>query len=118
MKCSNCGSDALERRGNAYVCEYCRSVYQEKELFPETGSEPRVVVREVRYVHDTDRLGGLVGCFCWIAYPLAWIIWAVSRRTHPGRARTALVIALIQTALLLTFILAGISDQASTTSPY
>jgi hypothetical protein len=118
MKCSNCGSDSLEKRGSAYVCEYCRSVYQEKELFPETGSGERVVVREVRYVHDTDRLGALVGCFCWLVFPLAWIIWAVSRRSHPGRARTALVIALIQTAFLIVFILAGLADSGSTVSTY
>ncbi len=110
MKCRSCGADSLERSGETYVCAYCRSIYQKREV-EQAASVPESVivreVREIRHVRDPDRLGLLLGCACWLVFPLAWIIWAVSLRTHPRRARGALVVALVQTALIGTSMLAS-----------
>ncbi|NLP06295.1 hypothetical protein GX411_10150 [Candidatus Fermentibacteria bacterium] len=111
MKCRSCGADALERNGETYVCAYCRSIYQRGEVEQTPPAPERVVVREIReirHVRDSDRLGILAGFACWLLFPLAWIIWAVSLRTHPRRSKTALVIALVQTALLVTAMLSSL----------
>lgn len=114
MRCRNCGADDFTSSGDRLVCSYCRSSFREEEI---TGlQKPRtetVVVRQVTYVHeDRDRLGVGLGCLCFLLYPLAWIIWALSLRSSPQRARAALVIALIQTAFLVAGVLAGIIEDA------
>lgn len=112
MKCPSCGADSLERNGETYVCAYCGSVYQRGEVEPAPPIPERVVVheiREIRHVRDSDRLGILAGLACWLVFPLAWIIWVVSARTHPRRSRTALIIALVQTALIGMAILSSLT---------
>jgi hypothetical protein len=114
VRCRNCGADDFTSSAGRLICSYCRSVFSETEV---TGRrEPRaetVVVRQVTYVHeDRDRLGVGLGCLCFLLYPLAWIIWALSLRSSPHRARVALVIALLQTAFLVAGVLAGIIEDA------
>ena len=112
MRCPNCGADSLERNGETCACAYCGSVYQRGEVEPAPPVPERVVVREIReirHVHDSDRLGILAGCACWLVFPLAWIVWAVSARTHPRRSRAALIIALVQTALIGTAMLSSLT---------
>lgn len=111
MKCGSCGADSLERNGETYVCAYCRSVYQRGEVEQTPPVSERVIVREIReirHLSDSDRLGILLGCACWLVFPLAWIVWAVSLRTHPRRSRIALAIALVQTALVGTAMLSSL----------
>ncbi len=107
-KCVNCGADDLRREGEAWRCAYCRSLFHDP-IPPANTAPQQVVIREVRYVHRTeDKLGVGLGCLCLFFFPLAWVIWALSLKSSPKRARTAFVIAVIQTGLFLLGILSDL----------
>lgn len=115
MKCPNCGADSVERSTAGYSCSYCRSRFSPSEVGEPLPVQPQqtTVIREIRYVHDSDRLGFGLGCLCWFVFPLAWVVWAVSRRNSPNRARTAFIVAIIQTAFLFAGILAAVVSPDS-----
>lgn len=114
MKCSNCGADALEQTSRGFACPYCRSRFSASDVGEVAPDHGPAIVREIRYVRDRDRLGLALGCLCWLFFPAAWVVWAVSIQRSPNRAKTALIIAAIQTGLLVAAVMSAIVGSVET----
>ncbi len=111
MKCPNCGAQIGDFKGETCVCQYCRSVFHKREFDPEWNSESdKSAVQEIHHYHHQeppDRLSTGMGCLCFLFFPVGWFIYFLNRESSPRKAKTALVIAVIMTVLLMIGIASG-----------
>ena len=112
MKCISCGADIVKQDDGRYYCDYCHSHYMPEELGiqPETGpAEEKVLVKEIHHYHgkNPDKLSVPLGCLSFFFFPVGWVIWFLYKDSHPSKARMALLIAVISTALIAFSIFSG-----------
>ena len=111
MKCPNCGAQIGDFKGETYVCQYCRSTFQKHEFDPGwTGKSEDTPVKEIHHHYHReapDKLSAGMGCLCFLFFPIGWFIYFLNRDSSPKKAKAALIIAVIMTALIMIGIASG-----------
>lgn len=110
MKCRNCAAEIGKFQGETVVCEYCRSTFHRSEFDPSWKPAVPDAVQEVHHYHHElppDKLTPVMGCLIFFFFPLGWVIYFLYRDSSPKKARTAMIIAAVMTAMMLLGILGG-----------
>ena len=111
MRCPNCGAQIGKFENDTYTCEYCRSTYHASELDPDwKNEESPSSAQEIHHYHHQkapDKLSTGLGCLCFFFFPIGWIIYFLYKDSSPKKAKTAMIIAAVMTAIWLFGIALG-----------
>lgn len=113
MRCRNCSAEIAHLEGDIVVCEFCGSRFHRSEVDPSWKPQtpaPGTVTEIHHHYHvaeKPDRLSAGLGCLIFFFFPVGWVIYFLYRDSSPRKAKAALVIAVVMTAVMIFGILSG-----------